>query len=389
MPHFDGGVVTMPNTLRSAIILAASAMLCVSGGVRAQIPPSVELRVPKAPTVARADAGAFLAYELHVTNLTPNVFTITGVDVLRGPVGDTVLYTLADSALTRDMNRPGPTMAAAKRPTIEGGMRGIVYLWVPLTGASAPAAVRHRVTLQQDTVGHELVTTPVPVHAAASLIGPPLRGEWIAVNGPSNVSGHRRLVLALNGNVASGQRFGIDFIAMADHGTLGAGDGSANEDYHGHGADVLAVADGVVVETKDGIPENTGGPQSRAVTIDLHTVSGNSVVIDIGDGRHAFYAHLIPGSLLVREGDRVRRGQVIGRVGNSGNSTAPHLHFHVVDGLAAGTSTLGAEGIPYAIGEFEVLGRCTAFDGSGCPRSEPVAVRGGIPLQNQIVRFRD
>ncbi|MGH7448112.1 MAG: M23 family metallopeptidase, partial [Longimicrobiales bacterium] len=119
----------------------------------------------------------------------------------------------------------------------------------------------------------------------------------------------------------------------------------------------------------------------------LETVSGNSVVIDLG-GRYAFYAHLIPGSLRVSVGDRVRRGQVIGRVGNSGNSTEPHLHFHVVDALAPGTSTLGAEGIPYALARFELVGRCTVFGGA-CERTAPVTVRGGMPLQNQIVRFQD
>jgi murein DD-endopeptidase MepM/ murein hydrolase activator NlpD len=89
----------------------------------------------------------------------------------------------------------------------------------------------------------------------------------------------------------------------------------------------------------------------------------------------------------VREGERVRRGQVIGQVGNSGNSTAPHLHFHLVDGLAPGTSTLGAEGIPYALEEFAVVGQCRSFTGDGCTRTQPVTVRDGIPMQNQIVRF--
>jgi murein DD-endopeptidase MepM/ murein hydrolase activator NlpD len=86
--------------------------------------------------------------------------------------------------------------------------------------------------------------------------------------------------------------------------------------------------------------------------------------------------------LRVKVGDRVKRGQVIGLVGNSGNSTEPHLHFHVADA----NSPLGSEGIPYRLDRFELVGRCTSF-GAGCTRSGPVVRRGEIPLGNAIVRF--
>jgi hypothetical protein len=380
--------MTDPNwQLTRRTIAAVHVFLALTAlSARAQIPPSVELRVPKPPTLAAADAGAFLAYEVHVTNLTPRELTLMRVDVLDAADGR-ALHTLADSALIPVINRPGPMMEAVKRPTLEGGLRAVLYMWIPLRDAARPDGLRHRVTLLHDSTEHVIETALVPVYGTGALISPPLRGEWVAVNGPSNASGHRRLVMALNGRIASGQRFGIDFLRLGPGDSIFTGNGSKNENNAGYGADVLAVADGIVVETKDGIPENTEGPQSRAVAINLETVSGNSVVIDLGEGRFAFYAHLIPGSLRVREGDRVQGGQVIGRVGNSGNSTAPHLHFHLVDGLASGTSTLGAEGIPYALTEFTVVGRCRSFDGGGCTRAEPVTVRGGIPLQNQIVRF--
>ena len=112
-----------------------------------------------------------------------------------------------------------------------------------------------------------------------------------------------------------------------------------------YGAEVLAVANGLVVATKDGIPENVPGITSRAVPITSETVGGNHIVLDLGGGRYAFYAHFQPGSLKVKVGDRVTRGQVIGLVGNSGNSTEPHLHFHISDGV----SPLGSEGLPYVL----------------------------------------
>jgi murein DD-endopeptidase MepM/ murein hydrolase activator NlpD len=96
---------------------------------------------------------------------------------------------------------------------------------------------------------------------------------------------------------------------------------------------------------------------------------------------------VIPGSLRVKTGERVKRGQVLALVGNSGNSTEPHLHFHIVDSVAEGTSTLGADGLPYGIEQVEVLGSCTLAGGISCERATPVTVRRAIPLQNQIVRF--
>jgi murein DD-endopeptidase MepM/ murein hydrolase activator NlpD len=89
----------------------------------------------------------------------------------------------------------------------------------------------------------------------------------------------------------------------------------------------------------------------------------------------------------VKVGDRVKKGQVLALVGNSGNSTEPHLHFHIVDAVAPGTSTLGAEGVPYAIEQFEVLGRCVNLQ-TGCERTTSFTARRAIPLQNEIVRFR-
>ena len=144
----------------------------------------------------------------------------------------------------------------------------------------------------------------------------------------------------------------------------------------------MAVADAVVVATKDGIPENVPGPTSRAVPITLETVGGNHVILDLGGGRFAFYAHLQPGSLRVKTGDKVRRGQVVGLVGNSGNSTEPHLHFHISDS----NSPLGSEGLPYALHSFEVQGR-----GFGWKPTAPAAAtekrQNQMPVENEVIRF--
>jgi murein DD-endopeptidase MepM/ murein hydrolase activator NlpD len=82
-------------------------------------------------------------------------------------------------------------------------------------------------------------------------------------------------------------------------------------------------------------------------------VDGNHIVLSIGQGAYAFYAHLLKGSLLVKVGDTVHRGQVIARLGNTGNANASHLHFHVMNG----PSVLGSSGIPYVLDSFQYQGQ--------------------------------
>lgn len=98
------------------------------------------------------------------------------------------------------------------------------------------------------------------------------------------------------------------------------------------------------------------------------------MVLDIGHGRFAFYAHLQPGSLKVKVGDRVKRGQVLGLVGNSGNSTEPHLHFHLADSK----SPLGSEGLPYVL---------DSFDAKAKPDGVATKHKQEIPLEDEVVTF--
>jgi murein DD-endopeptidase MepM/ murein hydrolase activator NlpD len=82
-----------------------------------------------------------------------------------------------------------------------------------------------------------------------------------------------------------------------------------------------------------GIPENVPLSPTHAVPMTLETAAGNHVILSLRNGHYAFYAHLQPGSIRIKPGDRVRRGQVLGLLGNSGNSNAPHLHFHISNGI--------------------------------------------------------
>ena len=118
------------------------------------------------------------------------------------------------------------------------------------------------------------------------------------------------------------------------------------------GADILAVADGPVVGLVGDLPQQPPGGNPGGLT--LQQYGGNHVVQDIGGGRYAFYAHLQTGNPLnLAVGQQLRRGQVLGKLGNSGNTDAPHLHFHVMDRL----DPLAANGLPFEFDTFTLEGR--------------------------------
>lgn len=316
--------------------------------------PPIELSVPLAPTpFLGGDGKTYLAYEVHVSNFSALELLLGRLEVLgeHGP-----LATYEGPELNAMLALPGSTGVSDRR-TLPAGRRAVAYVWLAVSGP-IPAELRHRMTIGSASAEGARIR---PVATRAVEIGPPLTGaDWLAANGPGPSAGHRRALITVEGRARIAQRFAIDWVRLGPTGGTFSGDQKDNRSYRAYGADVLAVADAVVAATKDGIPENVPGPTSRAVPITLDTVGGNYIVLDLGNGRFAFYAHLQPGSLRVKPGDRVRRGQVIGLVGNSGNSTEPHLHFHVSDGA----SPLGAEGLPYAI-----------------------AGMTGMPLQNARVSF--
>jgi len=125
--------------------------------------------------------------------------------------------------------------------------------------------------------------------------------------------------------------------------------------YPGYGALVFAVAPGQVVTTVDQFPEQVPGTVPPPGTFDAEHNEGNSVVILLRNGTYASYGQLQAGSVIVKPGAHVRRGQPIAKLGNSGNSSAPHLHFQLMSG-----PSVGADGLPFVLGAFGYAGQIDA-----------------------------
>lgn len=156
---------------------------------------------------------------------------------------------------------------------------------------------------------------------------------------------------------ARDQRHALDLVVWKDGGTH-RGDGTANEDYWAYGQNVIAPAAGTVVTVVDGIAENI--PQ---VGSDPANPAGNHVVIQVAEGEYVLLAHMRPGSVTVAEGDAVESGQQIGLVGNSGNSTEPHIHIHLQDQPAFDSN---ATGLPLEFSSY-------LADGEAMEKGQPVA----------------
>lgn len=379
-------------------LLAIGAASFAWSQSRRPIIHSVDVQVPSAPIPVSIKGKRHLAYELHVTNFRPSEITLTRVEVSDAVRGSR-LGDFRDAELDRLLGRLGAPSGTADKRVIGAGMRAVVYLWLTLDDAgAAPARLRHKIELDIVRASRR---EHVVVDAGESdvrrdrplVLSPPLRGgPWVALYDPMMAGGHRRAIYAVNGRARIPARFAIDWVRMENDGTIARGDKSQIANWHGYGAEVLAVADGVVAEAKDDIVEDPSLSGESRTPIPIENVSGNFVCLDLGGGRYAFYEHLKQGSVRVKAGDRVKSGKVIGLLGNSGGSSSgPHLHFHVGDAQ----SELACEGVPYVFRSFDVVGAFEtigAFASGERWRAVPPGAgglrKGELPAANTVVIFR-
>lgn len=379
-------------TAFATAVLGGSAALAASDD-DAVLSPVGFLIVDEPSPVLGTDRKMHLAYEMRLTNQSS--LEVTPISIQATSRGKAI-----GSPLT------GDGIAAVMR--IEGGFDGTTIppggsatIFADVTyprKAPAPRKLKHQIDLvgsppgdpaAQQTFAFRGVPTKVGREPAIE-VEPPLRGSgWVIGNGccsPPNA--HRGATLSIDGTVHVPERFAIDFVQLNDD-RLFSGPIDQLSSYAYFGDKIRSATAGKVVATKDGLAEQVPGALPVGQTV--QTAGGNHIVVDIGDGRYAFYAHMQPGSLRVKRGDEVEPGQVLGLLGNTGNTNAPHLHFHIMDS----PSPLQSNGLPFTFSRMKGEGKIT--NPAALETGELVTVdaaafagtrRAQMPLDSQVVGFR-
>ena len=356
--------------------LAAFLLLLLGSGTPAHA-SGIAMHVGAPIHPVEVSGGERLIYELHVGNTSGTAVEIASLDVL-GDDGKLLLH-LDERALGSRINLENGSTAIAPHA------QAALYLTVD-AGAKAPIFLRHRLTLKQDGVVSTLTGTEIPVSTARNpVLTPPVaQGTWVAVYSDAWPRGHRRVFIETHGHARLPGRFAIDWMKVDSRGRTLKDDSGLVASSLSYGAKVLAVADARVAAVRDGVSEaariadNKSHPHPDA--------AGNFVSLDLGHGRFATYEHLRPGSITVAKSDHVRVGQVIAEVGFSGDSTEPHLHFHVSDSAMP----LEGEGLPYALERFRVVGRVTDWNAFGSQRwgdAPPRTIERAFPESGDVIDF--
>jgi biotin carboxyl carrier protein len=340
--------------------------------------------------VVRGDDGKdHVEYELLVVNAVDQPVTLTSLTVL-------------DPAAKELTRIEGPVLVAAtqtlldKKPVTEIPASAAVSVDVDLIvpPGTAPERVTHRLVYSVPAGTSTAVFVEPPVidgpevainRRAATVIKPPVKGDgWLSTSACCTPNVHRDLRVAVNGRrIETPETFAVDW-ALLKGDRVYEGDGSRNDQFYVYGADVYAVANGTVVSVQDGKPDAT--PNKAMTPKTLSDFGGNQVMLEIAPKVYAVYAHLQPGSLRVKVGDTVKVGATLAKIGNTGPSLGPHLHF----GLLNRPDLFTGRSLPFVIDSYTLAGTADFKASQGdtvAITPESKQVRSVYPLYGSIQNF--
>jgi hypothetical protein len=388
------------RTILSALIVILSIVSLSEHQLLAQTPQDDPLFIrliatptPNQAAILNGGGRKQSAYEVYVTNFGATSMKITEVGLTGNDSTGKILWSEKSSGprLAEMFRSPETSSGPRHQISLDSGDSGVLFFfpqWTADQGVPAKFETSISIAGHGNYGGSGTVhLAPIPVSPAQPImIESPLRGaNWQAANGPSNTSDHRRAIILYDGKPFIGQRYAIDWVQLGNDGKTWSGDYHSNASYHAFNQEIHAVADGKIVEIKDGIPENVPNSNKLAIQITDENVAGNHIIEDFGDGHFAAYAHLRPGTLKVKAGDTVHAGDVIAHLGNTGNSSEPHLHFQVCDA----PSFLHSEGLPFAIDQF--THQEYKLEGSGKKQALVLSATHQIsreePMENELDSF--
>lgn len=381
----------LPSVVARAVFVLLIACSAFTPGFSRERGPRVEVISSFPPIPVTVGKNNVLAYELHVTNFDTVPLMLKKIEIFATEQTTGPLLTLEDTQLSAAIVRVGLVASKGTGGTvgdarvIDPGGRNIVFMWVELpVDRPVPMRLNHRMIFSSTPAGAgkpsdstlEDFQVAVSRESIPTLSAPFNGGIWVAGDGPANDSGHRRSTFAIDGYIYSPERFAIDWVKVGPNGDSRHDGTTKNEDWWGWGEPVLAVADGEITEVVDKFPDNT----PRVLPpVTLDNIAGNHVILQIAANRFVTYAHLQKGSIKVRTGEHVHRGDMLALLGNSGNTTGAHLHLQVTDR----NSVLQSQGVPFVFADFTYLG-----PGSDYPEKQvSESWMNSIPPGNGVVKF--
>ncbi|MFB6457113.1 M23 family metallopeptidase [Chitinophaga sp. Hz27] len=347
------------------------------------------MNIPFMPGPVLINGKPTVYYELYLTNFSNDSISLEKLEILN-VVDSSVVVSFDRDNLMNRFSKLGLQLKDKENIIAPGNSR-VVYLELRHDKTDLQLVHRLGFVLSQGNQKQTFSVQGAVIHFSEKpqiILGAPLSGgPWVAVYDPSWSRGHRRVIYTVGGKARIPGRFAIDFIKVDKLGHYSNGDNDVVKNWYGYAAEVLAVSDGIISATRDDFQESktlSNHPECPA-----GKATGNYISLDIGNNCIAFYEHLKPGSIKVVAGQRVKKGDVIAAVGFTGQTTGPHLHFHVADQHSA----LGAEGIPFVFERFTVVGGYDDFSKFGKDLWVPVKdssisiITAERPASNSVIKF--
>ena len=392
-----------------AATVAMSATAAAAAGREKPEATAIFVKPIHEAQVVRGDDGKdHVEYDLLVDSVVGDLVTLTSVTVL-DPAGKELGRvdgnTLAAATQNLYTHAPVPAIPSSGVVAVEVDLalapgtvparitNRIAYTLAPGANSAVTIGAAEVDATQGDSQQSAPISAPevdgpeVAVNRRPAIVikQPPLAGDgWLVTTACCGPNPHRDLRLAVDGlRIETPETFAVDWGRVRGNKTA-EGDGSTNEQSYAYGANVLAVADGTVVFTQDGEPDQTPG-QVRLAT-KQSAIGGNKVILKIAPKVFAAYEHLQPGSVTVKVGDKVKAGAVVAKLGNTGPSDGAHLHFELLDR----PNVFTGRALPFVFDRYTLAGTVDVANATGdelviAPESRQV--RSAYPLWGGIQNF--
>ncbi|MFZ1789820.1 MAG: M23 family metallopeptidase [Saprospiraceae bacterium] len=380
----------MHSTFKSFIIIFLSFLFFI---ISCKNDRDIPLKViaPTSLQFITIDGKSTAYYEIYLINDGLDTFKISQLSVMDS--NEKLVYlTLKRESLINSFSNYSNN-EETKNLQINPGDTALIYI-VFIAPNKEIKSIHHQIHFESGEVGKSenltLQSYSTICHFLDPIVvGAPLQsGIFASIYEPSWEQGHRRVIYAMDGTARIPGRYAIDFMQIDSTGKYVIGDENVVANFLGYGANVLAVADGVVASVRSDFSESA--TLSEHPDYFAEDATGNYISLKIGNQQFAFYEHLQPKSIRVKPGQQVKKGEVIAALGFTGQSTGPHLHFHVADA----DSPLGAEGIPFVFESFHWHGSYKNFEHFGKSKwqelddKKPLLLINERPVPNGVIQFR-